>query len=170
MLTNQQREKKTTCARHPNVETSLRCSRCEIPICPQCAVLTPVGYRCSNCGREKSAVLTVPLRVLLPGCLLGFILGGIASYLVPRTFGFLLIFIGAIAGGLVGEIVSRAIRRKSSIYVRGFTSLGFFAGAIWDPIHRAVSQKSAFPGTILHDPWALVFALLASIVAWERLR
>lgn len=170
MTTEQEGKTKTTCAKHPNVETSLRCSRCETPICPRCAILTSVGYRCPDCGKEKSAVLTVPLNLLLPGCLLGFILGGIASYLVPRSFGFFLIFLGAIAGGIVGEMVSRVIRRKSSIYVWGITSLGFFVGAMWEPVHLAISHHGAFPGSAITHQWALVFALLASIAAWERLR
>jgi hypothetical protein len=30
--------------------TGLRCSRCGKPICPQCAVRTPVGLRCPDCA------------------------------------------------------------------------------------------------------------------------
>jgi hypothetical protein len=38
------------CARHPNTSTRLRCSRCGTPICPLCAVRTPVGLRCPDCA------------------------------------------------------------------------------------------------------------------------
>jgi hypothetical protein len=38
------------CARHPNTQTRLRCSRCGTPICPMCAVRTPVGLRCPDCA------------------------------------------------------------------------------------------------------------------------
>jgi len=38
------------CAYHPDVETLLRCSRCGKPICPRCAVRTPVGMRCPTCS------------------------------------------------------------------------------------------------------------------------
>lgn len=38
------------CARHPKTQTRLRCSRCGTPICPQCAVRTPVGLRCPECA------------------------------------------------------------------------------------------------------------------------
>ena len=31
------------CANHPTIATSLRCNRCNKPICHKCAVLTPVG-------------------------------------------------------------------------------------------------------------------------------
>src|SRR4030043_298820 len=44
-----------TCANHPNRETSLRCKRCNKPICSSCAVLTPVGYRCRECVRGQQA-------------------------------------------------------------------------------------------------------------------
>ncbi len=38
------------CSYHPNVLTGLRCNRCGKPICPQCAVRTPVGMRCPDCA------------------------------------------------------------------------------------------------------------------------
>jgi hypothetical protein len=38
------------CSYHPNVMTGLRCNRCGKPICPQCAVRTPVGMRCPDCA------------------------------------------------------------------------------------------------------------------------
>lgn len=37
------------CYRHPEVETGLRCNRCNQPICPQCARRSPVGFRCPDC-------------------------------------------------------------------------------------------------------------------------
>ena len=38
----------TRCAEHPDVETGLRCGRCETPICPKCMIMTPVGARCES--------------------------------------------------------------------------------------------------------------------------
>jgi membrane associated rhomboid family serine protease len=40
------------CYRHPQVETSLRCNRCNKPICLKCAQRTPVGFRCVECVLE----------------------------------------------------------------------------------------------------------------------
>ncbi len=40
------------CYRHPQVETTLRCNRCNKPICPKCAQRTPVGFRCPDCVLE----------------------------------------------------------------------------------------------------------------------
>src|SRR5208337_4339571 len=39
------------CAAHPDVETNLRCGKCDKPICPKCMVQTPVGARCRECAR-----------------------------------------------------------------------------------------------------------------------
>jgi len=39
------------CTVHPDRETTLRCNKCDRPMCPECAVLTPVGYRCRECVR-----------------------------------------------------------------------------------------------------------------------
>src|SRR5262245_40283485 len=46
----------TYCATHPQVETMLRCNKCDQLICLKCAVLTPVGYRCKACVRGQQAV------------------------------------------------------------------------------------------------------------------
>ncbi len=44
-------EEKLFCTVHPDRETTLRCNKCGRPMCPECAVLTPVGYRCRECVR-----------------------------------------------------------------------------------------------------------------------
>lgn len=46
-------QRATFCARHPNIETNLRCSRCNDLICPRCLVHTPVGARCPDCARLR---------------------------------------------------------------------------------------------------------------------
>ena len=45
------------CADHPDVETRLRCSRCGKPICPRCAVRTPVGMRCPDCAGTRATIV-----------------------------------------------------------------------------------------------------------------
>src|SRR5216683_5426746 len=44
---------KMQCARHPQVETFVRCGKCDRPICPDCMVAVPVGVRCKECGRQN---------------------------------------------------------------------------------------------------------------------
>ncbi len=43
-----------TCYRHPNRETSVSCSRCARPICPDCMIPSPVGMRCPECAGERT--------------------------------------------------------------------------------------------------------------------
>ncbi|HVU72483.1 MAG TPA: rhomboid family intramembrane serine protease [Mycobacteriales bacterium] len=37
-----------TCYRHPDVETRIRCTRCDRPICPQCMIPAAVGFQCPD--------------------------------------------------------------------------------------------------------------------------
>ena len=53
------------CADHPDVETRLRCSRCGKPICPRCAVRTPVGMRCPDCAGTRSSTAADPSQTLV---------------------------------------------------------------------------------------------------------
>jgi membrane associated rhomboid family serine protease len=40
------------CYRHPNVRTSVHCTRCGRPICPDCMIPAPVGYQCPQCVED----------------------------------------------------------------------------------------------------------------------
>ncbi len=48
-----------TCYRHPDRETSVACSNCDRPICPDCMTSTPVGMRCPECARDRTQVRRV---------------------------------------------------------------------------------------------------------------
>ena len=71
------------CANHPTVETTLRCNRCEKPICAQCAVLTPTGYRCKECVKSQQKIFdTAEPRDFI----LGFLVAAILSWLASLVF------------------------------------------------------------------------------------
>ncbi len=116
------------CAEHPDIETSLRCGKCNKPICPKCLVQTPVGDRCQDCAklyqlptyhvstkyylRATGASLGM---AIISGAVWGTIIG-----LVP--FFYLNLLLAPGAGYAIGEVVSLATNRK-----RG-TGLAIVAG------------------------------------------
>ena len=44
------------CKNHADLETALRCNNCNEPICSQCAIQTPTGYRCPECVRGQQKI------------------------------------------------------------------------------------------------------------------
>lgn len=51
------------CYRHPNRPATLRCTRCERPICVDDAIDAPVGYLCPECARQPKHVQRAQRRV-----------------------------------------------------------------------------------------------------------
>ncbi len=123
------------CPRDPGVETALRCSRCDTPICPRCLVQTPVGARCRDCARiVKSPVYTLDqmqvLRAALASVVGGVVMGGIwLLILAPFTVGFLSIFIGAGLGYVFTRLMELATGRKREPVVAGLAVVGI--GIAW---------------------------------------
>src|SRR5699024_8304692 len=53
------------CYRHPSRETGVACGNCGRPICPDCMIEAPVGFRCPECaGKSRTQVRTA--RSLAP--------------------------------------------------------------------------------------------------------
>ncbi len=101
------------CARHPDVETTLRCNRCGTPICPRCAVRTPVGFRCPDCVRAQTAVFYNAGWVdYVIAAVIALIFSAGVGVLAGIVGWFFMIFIAPTAGGLLGEIIFRAVRRR----------------------------------------------------------
>ncbi len=111
------------CANHPNRETMLRCNKCNKPICMECAVQTPVGYRCNQCVRQQqdkfyTASLSDKSKGYIAAGVSGFLLGIAAiimGMLLGGFFGIILAFFaGPAIGGGLGELIWRAAGRKRS--------------------------------------------------------
>lgn len=109
------------CYVHPTRETSLRCNNCERPICAQCAVRTPTGYRCKECVRGQQKVFnTSEWYDYVLGFVIAGILSGVAAFLVTLIggvgiFGWFIIAAGApTAAVVIAEGVRMATRRRRS--------------------------------------------------------
>ena len=160
------------CYRHPKIETSLRCNRCGRPICPKCAVRTPVGFRCPECVREQqnkyytggaldyviAAVVALPLS-LIAAAIFAFLIGGIGFFSWIISF-----FAAPAAGGIIAEAVRWAVGRRRSrnlnLVVAGCLMLGVA------PFILVVFLMGNFYGLIA--PGILLFLGVGTIVA--RLR
>lgn len=99
-----------TCANHPQVETTLRCSRCEKPICVKCAVATPTGYKCRECVRgiqktfETAEWYDYPLSITIAA-----VISFLGSTIIG-LFGFFTIIITIFGAPIVGTIIAEVVR------------------------------------------------------------
>lgn len=126
------------CANHPDRETLLRCNRCDKPICVECAVQTPVGYRCRECVRSQRANYynAQPADALIGGFIaltLGAVFGGLAYAILGFLGWFSLIgaiFIGPAVGGLTAEAIRRALRKRRSQTLKWLAPLAFVVGVL----------------------------------------
>ncbi len=142
------------CANHPTVETSLRCNRCEKPICAKCAVKTPTGYRCKECVKSQMKVFDTAEWYDYPfGFLVAAFLSLIASTLISLLggigfFGWFIIFAAApTAGVVIAEGARRVIRRHRSQSLFITIAVAVVLGAL--PI--AIAQLIVF------QPFGLIF-------------
>lgn len=96
------------CAFHPGVETGVRCTECERPICPKDMVSTPVGYKCRECAKPvRTALQYVKPRQWAIGAVVGLVVGLGGGFLLGWVLGFGFWFAYLGFGLLVGEAVRR---------------------------------------------------------------
>jgi hypothetical protein len=116
-------EESTTlhCYVHPDRETSLRCNNCNRPICADCAVLTPTGYRCRECVKGQQKVFdTSQWYDYIVGFVVAALLSIVAAFLVTLVggigfIGWFLIILGApTVAVVIAEGVRLATRRHRS--------------------------------------------------------
>jgi len=102
-------------AQEPSPEgITLRCNRCNKPITPEEAVLTPTGYRCKDCVREQQKIYdtTKGLDVVI-GFLISAVIAFAGSWLA-RRLGFLVLLVGPGVGMLIANAVRLAVRKRRS--------------------------------------------------------
>lgn len=119
-----------TCANHPNRETSLRCNRCEKPICTDCAVQTPVGYRCRECVRGQQKVFETSLQIDYPiAGVVAAVSVGMATSILNYLF-FWGLIVAPVVGGVIAEGIRFSVRRRRSPRVAWAAVGGAVAGVI----------------------------------------
>ena len=180
------------CTVHPDRETTLRCNKCGRPMCAQCAVSTPVGYRCRECVRGIQAgyykATQTDYLIIFAACAgLTLVAGAIMSALnLGLLFGLLLALpVGggiaelglrvtsrrrgrqsaniAVAGAIIGGLVGGFIR--TFLYYQGLmASAGVRAAQLRTPVLNLV-----FTAT-LSDIGLLVFVGVVAVVVYGRFK
>jgi len=160
------------CARHPSVETVLRCGRCETPICPRCSIPTPVGMRCRECaqvrrppmydlnGRYLWRALAAALGLVVAGSFVFDLLLGIAGRSI-----LLLAVLYLLAGAGIAEALSAVANRKRGPRLQALAAITTVL----------VTQSSTLLAlTLAHrlplNPITLILTAIAATIAWTRLR
>jgi hypothetical protein len=162
------------CANHPDVETLLRCNRCNKPICMKCAVKTPVGYRCRECvsnqqkvyfnavGSDNLIAFGVGLAVAaIASPFVGMLIGGFGF------FGLIIAFIaGSAAGSALAQIIRRAVGRRRGRYLPTFALTGIILGVLLGNL-IFLMVTGWLP---LFSLPMLLFTVLAVVAAYPQLR
>jgi len=155
------------CEVHPDREATLRCNRCERYMCVQCAVQTPVGYRCRECVRsqedkffnasQSDLVITGTICLVLSG-IAGWIIGQIGLWLL------LVIILGAPVGGLIAEVALRAVQRRRGRYMKQVSTAATAIGALF-PVIWTFLQAGVFVPRL--D--VILFAGIAAFAVYGRM-
>lgn len=160
----------TSCARHPAVETRLRCATCDTPICPRCAVDAPIGMRCPDCARPSRTgglrrqpdQIARAAGVAALGALVGGALIGGVRLVLPIG--------GLIVAYLVGLQLGRRVRTAASgntvDVVRGIA----IAGALGAALVAEVVIALVGGGVVGIGLYTLLRAGVAVFGAWSALR
>ncbi len=125
-----EREGALYCAVHPQVETTLRCNRCGRPMCTQCAVRTPVGYRCRECVRaQQDRFFDAHMRDYAVGGAVSLVASLAAAWFVAQVgWFFVAIFLAMGAGSAIGAAVWKLIGgrrgRYTTLVIGGAVVLG----------------------------------------------
>lgn len=158
------------CARHPDVETGLRCGNCDTLICPRCLVQTPVGARCPDCARLRAA----PMYAVRPqhwalafgsAIATGAALGVAWWFVVPGTFGlFFSVLIGAFMGWAMHRVVDWAAKGKRGPAIAGAAAVGLV-------LAYALRNALAYDALLVSGDLAGVIVVgVALVVAISQLR
>jgi len=160
----------TYCENHPNVESTLRCNRCEKPICAKCAVLTETGYRCKECVRTQQKTFDTATSfdyILAIG--IAVILAFIGS-LIVRWIGFFTIFLAPVAGIIIAEAIRRAIqRRRSKRLFQATAAATAFGGLLPVLSILALTGLSMSLGSLFFFLWPIVYTVIATSTVYYRL-
>ena len=167
----------TRCKCRKQAETSLRCSRCFVPICPDCSRPAAVGMLCNSCARgNRSHLYEVGKGDFLKGGLAAFGASIFGGWLLATMsgFGFFFFWFCFLYGLAIGEITLRVTGRKRGTSMEILVGSAVGIGLIVGVILNAVISSGGDPGEALleavRNPWSYVAIGIAVFGAVGRVR
>jgi hypothetical protein len=154
---------KMYCANHPNIDTTLRCNKCEKPICTKCAVLTPTGYRCKECIRGQQKVFETAQWKDYPIIFIAVTILAYFGSLIAFRIGFFIILLAPIAGGVIAEIARLITRRRRSKRLFILAAIAAVAGCI------PVGLQFIFQFSLFGLIWHIAYVVLMTSALYTRL-
>ncbi len=134
------------CTVHTNREATLRCNKCGRPMCVQCAVQTPVGYRCKECVRGIQAkyfnanpyddLIAFGVAAVATG-VVGYVISSVGLPI------FITLILGFPAGGAIGELIVRAVQKRRSLNMAKFGAAGAVLGGILGAVLQTYGRISS---------------------------
>jgi hypothetical protein len=162
------------CTVHPDRETALRCNKCGRPMCVQCAVKTPVGYRCRECVRgQQDVFFTASTRDYVIAGAVSFVIALVAGYIINAIPFFLLaILAGPVVGGFIAQMVLRFTGKRRGRYTGYVVVAGILAGILPSQAYLIELLFLGLPiGIALQGLlWPGLFAILTASVAFGWFR
>jgi hypothetical protein len=158
---------KMYCANHPNIKTSLRCNKCEKPICAKCAVLTPTGYRCRECLKGQQKIFDTATWLDYPLILIVTAVLAYLGSLIAVRLGFFVILLAPIAGGVIAEIDRLVTRRRRSKRLYLLAVVGAIVGCL--PLALGSLLQYNLQAILFELIWQLVYAVLMTSTLYTRL-
>jgi hypothetical protein len=161
-----------TCANHPGVATTLRCNKCEKPICARCAVRTPTGYRCKECIRNQQQSFESNfntarwydylLALVVPAALSLAVSIGVAL-LTLFVWGLIVLALAPAAGELIARLTQAALRKRRSRTLYRLVAAGVVLGALPTAVFVLII------GAWFMLLWEVIYLAIAVPVVYHRI-
>ncbi len=170
MIQNNPSSETQYCANHPQRETYLRCNRCDKPICSQCAVSTPTGYRCKECVRGQQKVYETATAIDYP---IAVVIAGVLSFigsLIATVIGFFIIIIGPVIGLIVTEVIRWSVKKRRSPSLFLAAAISAAVGSLPLVIIDVIGLIGlGFHGNIIGLVWQVVYSVMITTTVYYRL-
>jgi len=157
-------------------------------MCTQCAVLTPVGYRCRECVRQQEDKFfnATQSDYVIITAICAALAGGGAILVSALNLFLILVIVAALPfGGLVGELALRAVARRRGRYSGQVAVAAVIVGGVVGALARvylafgqiaaARGRAVSLPldtalGAVLTDFSLLLFIGLVAATVYSRFR